>query len=328
MTFAFGNPLSHFRGTAPSPTADLYFAWSCARMIEDGRVLRLYPTVFQSGGTLIVFRHAGPIRKLPPHDRLIYFTDDDWRAGMEKGALPIDYWLKLTCVEARAAKSLQSAADVIVVSSPALERRLRSCFRSTGVERIHPCWPLSSAVSLNGLPEAPTIAMLGGRSHALDAAIVLPAMREVLSERPDIRFIVSAELPLPVDLARNLQVERAPSGSWDAYRSWMGGRSFTLGLYPLRDTGFNRARSINKLLEYDQFGAVVLGSESWEAAHAAAADERCVLVGNDGRAWADRILDLLHQPEKAKDIAARNRAAIVKDGAADKQYAFWSHLLN
>ncbi len=328
MNTAITDPLSHLFGTAASPSADLYFAWSCARMFDDGRVQRLSPTVFQAGRTLIVFRHAANLTTLPSHDRLIYVIDDDWRAGLEWGAVPLDYRLKLAWVDARGARRLERHADLFVVSSAALQRRYQACYPNTRIELVDPFWSSATAARVPLAIDPPVIAMLGGRSHAKDISMVLPAVKAVLSNRRDVKLVVSREITLSPDLAQMAEVERVPSAMWGDYRRWMAGRSFTLGLYPLRDTAFNRARSINKLLEYDQFGAAVLASDAWEAAGDAGEAGRCLMIKNDWRCWADRILELLNAPGEVAAIAKRNRAAITSVDNAARQYAFWSRLLH
>src|SRR5690606_19111459 len=110
---------------SPLPTPDLYFLHACADLAATGAVARLAPTVLRVGGTLIVFRHAAGLARLPRHDRLIFVADDDWRAGLRDPALPWSYRAKLLAVDCRLGRRAEAAADMIVAASPALAARYR-----------------------------------------------------------------------------------------------------------------------------------------------------------------------------------------------------------
>lgn len=327
MIPAVSAALAHLGRAAGSPTADLYFRWAAAQVIGEGRIRQIAPTVFLAGRALIVFRHASQRREWPKHDRLIYVIDDDWRAGFRDSAVPLDYAAKLAFFEAWAAQWIEARADSIVVSSPALHRRYTARYPEKDIALVEPFWPAGSSAQISEVAGPPVIAMLGARSHAKDIPILFPAIHAVLAANEAVRLIISNEMPLPRTLNGHPRIELIPAMSWRDYLDWMVGRTFRVGLYPLRDTAFNRARSINKLLEYDQFGAAVIASDCWEAARPAMRDGRCVLLGSDWRVWAHEILRMLKDPGEAWAMARRNRAAISSGDHSARQAALWSRLL-
>lgn len=318
--------LSHLTGAGGLPTVDLYFRWSCASLFKSRMVQQISPTVFLCGQTAIVFRHAGLFQKLPRHSRLIYVVDDDWRAALSDKTIPQDYKIKLRLFEARGAARFERTADAIVVSSDRLRDTLAQRNPAKPIHVIEPFWrPATQPTGISKRP--PAIAMLGTRSHAGDHGFVFEAIQRVLSKHETVEFLVSRETPLPRTLATSSRLCRVPSMTWHEYLAWKKNRVVEIGLYPLRDTAFNRARSNNKLIEYDQFGAAVVGSKCWEAATEAADTGRCLLAENHAQDWTEVMLQWLEFPEARAAVARANRKAIRSDGVKEKQVETWKTLL-
>ncbi|MFQ5623631.1 MAG: hypothetical protein ACE5FS_09565, partial [Paracoccaceae bacterium] len=266
--------------SASSPTADVYLGWSCADLIASGAIRRISPTVFLFDRTLMVMRHDAGLRECPEHDRLLYFTDDDWRGGIRDPLVPLDYRVKLSLVEARAAKRLEDRADVILVSSKTLQDAYSGMFPDKPVILIEPAW--RAATSPVGRPDRPAqrIAYLGARSHMADFKFLIPIIDTVLDRRSNAYVTVSGEHPIPSSWRGNPRIEIVKPMTWRQYLVWMRGRKFDIGLYPQVGGQFNAARSENKLLEYDQFGAAVVASSRWRAAAAPASQDRCMLLND------------------------------------------------
>ncbi|TCM75892.1 hypothetical protein [Rhodovulum steppense] len=186
-----------FLAGSSSPTADLYFAFACADRIARDEVRRLAPTVFAVGDTLIVFRHAAGLGRLPPHRRLIYLIDDDIRAGLTDRGVPAAYRLKLLALEWPAVRQFERQADVILTTSARLTDRLCARLPGKPVHEIEPAWPLPSAEPRRSTADACRIALLMGRSHARDAAPLMRLLGQVLARHPGVELILSANLPVP-----------------------------------------------------------------------------------------------------------------------------------
>ncbi|TMV35604.1 hypothetical protein FGG78_44395, partial [Thioclava sp. BHET1] len=115
----------------------------------------------------------------------------------------------------------------------------------------------------------------------------------LLRRHDDLSIIWSGNHELPRGLQGHPQFEIIPRMNWTAYRGWMQSERFDIGLYPLKSHGFNRARSANKLAEYDQFGAAVVGSSKWTSAREAHAVGACRLVQDDPMRWRYEIHALI-----------------------------------
>lgn len=321
--------LSRRLGRKPSATADLYLATSCADLIADGRIERLAPTVFRTEKTLIVLRHdAGVAHSAGAGRRLIWLIDDDAPAGVLDPDLPLWYRLRLALLEARREAALRRAADVIVVPGPAMRARmLARGAPPEAIVEIAPAWPAAQSALPDTTADQPLrVAWLGAASHAADAKRCADILRATLRAVPSLEILWSANHPLPADLARHAGLRTIPAMGWPDYRDWLRGAEFDIGLYPIGASGFNRGRSANKLGEYDQAGAAVLASESWQDAAPAARAGACLLLPQAPDAWAQAIARLYAAPERRHALAAANRFW-QKSHDLSKQRALWSALL-
>lgn len=314
-------------GRKPSATADLYLGFACADLIADGRIECFAPTVFRAGRTLIVIRHDAGLRPLPDHDRLIWLVDDDVASGLRDADLPRWYRLRLALLEARAGRRLIRAADRIVVSGPAMA----GVMREKGVAddqlvELPPAWPSAQGPLPDRTRPPRRIAWLGAASHAGDARRASEILRLLLQATPEAQILWSANHPLPDDLTRHPGVTIVPAMNWHDYRAWLARAEFDIGLYPILPEGFNRGRSANKLGEYDQAGAAVLGAEGWQDAQAAARSGACLLLPPDPTLWVQAILGLQADPARAHDLAAANRLWQGAHGF-DLQRRIWAKLL-
>lgn len=314
-------------GRKPSASADLYLGFACAGLIADGQIECLAPTVFRAGRTLIVIRHDAGLRPLPEHDRLIWLVDDDVASGLRDADLPRWYRLRLALLEARAARRLRPAADRIVVPGPAMAGVMRE--KGVAVDRLvelPPAWPRAQSLLPDPARLPGRIAWLGAASHAGDARRAGQILRRLLRATPKAQILWSANHPLPDDLTRHPGVTILPAMNWHDYRAWLARAEFDIGLYPILPEGFNRGRSANKLGEYDQAGAAVLGAEGWQDAQTAARAGACLLLPPDPDLWVQAILGLLADPARAHDLAAANRLWQAAHGF-DLQRRIWADLL-
>lgn len=318
--------LGRLLSSGPSASADLYFSFCHADMIRDGRIERHAPTVFRWGRTLVVVRHDGGLSRLPAHDRLVLVLDDDWRGGMGDANLPLWYRLQLGLRDGRAARRLEAAADVIVASCEALAVLLRVRHPAARVEVIEPAWcgPRADLDRRTG-PQR-RIAVLGAASHRQDSRWIVPVLSALVEAWPDLGILWSGNHALPAMLAGRADVTTVPALNWDGYRQWIGDKRADIGLYPLRPGAFNRARSINKLGEYDRLGAAVVGSDTWTSAAAAARAGACLLVSPSPAAWIDTLSGLLDRPEQVHALAVRNREWLARRGC-QRQRDQWAALL-
>jgi hypothetical protein len=318
--------LGRLLSPGPSATADLYFRLSHADLLASGQIECHAPTVFRWQRTLIVVRHDGGLARLPAHDRLVLVVDDDWRGGLGDANLPLWYRLQLGLRDGRAARRLEVAADVIVASCEALAATVRNRRPTAEVAVIEPAWNGPRADISAGIAPGRKVAVLGAASHRGDSRWIAPVLAALVEAKPDVSLLWSGNHSLPATLANRVDVTTVPTLNWDGYRRWIAGARADVGLYPLRPGAFNRARSINKLGEYDRLGAAVVGSDAWTSAAEAARAGACLLVPANRAQWLETLLGLLDHPDRTRALARRNRAWLaLRDG--QRQRSQWAALL-
>ncbi|MBV1868821.1 MAG: hypothetical protein KUG69_13090 [Marinosulfonomonas sp.] len=308
-----------------SPTADLYFAWPCADLLKDGVIRCLAPTVYLAGRTLIVIRHALGLQQSVSFDRLIYVIDDDWRAGLAGSGLPLAYRAKLALVEARAARHLEKLADTIVVSSPRLATRYRHIWPGKNVIQMSPAWPLPQSRPAKTSVRA--IAYLGAWTHQRDFGLIAPALKLLLDRHPDVSFTLSANVNAGPFWANHPQTKIVPALPWNDYLAWLIEQRFDIGLYPLRDTGFNRARSVSKLFEYALCGAAVVASDSWEVARNGSLSDAVELVPETPDGWGASIERLLGDPAEVQARVSQTLDGLRQSHATQESRGVWRDIL-
>ena len=329
--------LSRVLSAPDSPTADLYFMNACGDFLDAG-VARLAPTVFASPGACLVMRHELRAERLPFGRRLIYFVDDAVGQGVGDASLPFLYRQKLRLVERASARRIGPRAAVVVVGSAELARQyalpdLRGP-GSRGIETrlIHPYWsePIAGqehfgpVVSRDGWVE---VAYLGSAVHRADLEFLWPVIGAVLAAHPQVRFHLAERHRVPAAFAGHPRVVRIPGLGWGAYRAGLAARRFHLALYPLMDTDFNRARSLNKLIEHGVVGAAALYSRNWGEAWRVDEAGAGLVLRNDRGDWRAAIEHLLARPDTMRGLAAGAGALARVLNRAEPQRRLWAELM-
>ena len=309
---------------ATSPSADLYFAFSMSADLKNGTATQLTPTVFLLDDTLVVVRHLSGLRRWPSAKRLIYVIDDDWRAGLRDAALPFGYRAKLALREARQARHLERRADVILCGSEFLRERLQLRWPNKTVRLLEPAWPRARSPLPAERPKR--VAYLSAATHRADFEFIEPILDTALSEF-QVHLTVTANAPLPSSWTNRPGITIVPVMTWRSYRNWMVTENFDIGLYPTCDTPFNAARSSNKLLEYDQFGAALICSSSWHAGSAAAKEGRCITCPDHQADWQNALRILVENLGEANSIASANRRALAREDPLISQRKSWFEIL-
>ncbi len=323
------DPLTQFDRflTGPSvPSVDLYLANPCRDHVDSHVLRQLAPTVFVSGGTVIVVRHALGLKHSVECDRIIYVMDDDWRAGLGATDLPMGYRAKLAAVEARAARRFEPIANVIVTGSERLAAKYRARYPDKRVESISPSWPVPPIVS-NETVAARRIACLGAWSHRHDMRLVEHALATILEDDPKLEVVVSDNVKPSRALRRMKGLHVIEPMNWEKYRQWLSSQRFDVGIYPLRDTAFNQARSINKVLEYAQTGAVILLSDVWRSQELESFQDAVVMVPNDTQSWTEAIRTAIADMDFRRTATENLRTTVIRLDIDKRSRVLWSELL-
>ena len=313
------------------PTVDLYLMNACGDLVARG-LRRLAPTVFAGPGATIFVRHDSGLGALP-RGRLVYLIDDDVEAGIGDPSLPALYRRKLGVAEYRTLRRLGAGASVVVVTSERLAHRWRELASGRAeIHRLAPYWDadppgLEHFESLDQGSGWIDVAYLGGWAHRADLAFLWPALEELLRRHARLRFHLSERHRLPADVRAHPRVCLIRGRGWRAWRRALAGRRFHLALYPLLDSPFNRARSLNKLIEHGLVGAGGLYSACWpEARRAEEAGAGWALPNDPGR-WAEAVRWLIARPGEMRALAAGSVALARRLNRPEPQRAFWSRMM-
>lgn len=296
--------LSRLLSAPDSPTADLYFRNACSDFL-NGPVRQLAPTVFASQHACLVMRHALRAGSLPERRRLIYMIDDDVEAGTQDLSLPFLYRQKLRMVEQPAERRLARKAGVAVVASETLAKAYRPLMET---HVLRPYWseafaPLDHFDRMD-VPDANVdLAYLGSVVHKSDLEFLLPVLACLLARHENLRIHIPERHSLPMAFDQHPRVLRIPGLGWTAYRASIRKRRFHIALYPLLNTPFNRARSLNKLIEHAVVGAAPIYSADWAESARETQQVSAVRVPNRVHAWAEAASALIRAPHRAREIA-------------------------
>jgi glycosyltransferase involved in cell wall biosynthesis len=148
----------------------------------------------------------------------------------------------------------------------------------------------------------PSVGWQGGASHGSDIGVAAEPVRRFLKRFPgwDLQLVGTDYRP----------TFRAPPGrmslvKWvrvnDDPRGYFGTMNFDIGLAPLLDNEFNRAKSFLKSLEYNALGIPVLASDVEPYRGYVRDGVNGFLIPFDNHSWLDRLSEL------ASDDALRER---------------------
>lgn len=311
--------------TLNSPTADLYFADACADWLSDGRVRRYAPTVFASATTRLVIRHDGRAGRESRRARHVYLIDDAIHLEGADAALSRYWRFKLDHVERAAAALYLPKAASVVVSSPGLEAMIRAHAPGADVRRLDPYWAVEfSDLAHHLAPGRFRVAYLGSQVHGPDFAPLAPMLRAFLDAWPEAELIVGGGHGAMVghERARDLGAL-----NWRDWRAALPGLNPHVALYPLADTPFNAARSLNKLIEHGVAGAAGLYAAHWPGAALAAAAGAGRALGPDPQDWRAALDALITDRAATAAMAAAGSALARRLNDSGAQRRLWAELL-
>jgi hypothetical protein len=290
-------------------------------------VAHLFGNVYAVGGTCIISRTATAheLRQLRRRAfrQIVYVIDDDFEAGAVDPLLPASYRAKLAAFAAGPWLELKAMADVVVASSPVLANLYGSKTRV-----VQPAWRRQPAGF--GHFERPStfeIAHIGTASHTADYAMIRDEVGAILAAHPHVRLTLFGAAKGPDDLRGLPQVRIRRPMAWWRYKLVVPRLRFHLAIYPLRDSGFNAARSANKLFEHALVGAASLMTPNPALRAAAGPDLDDVFVDGSAAEWRDRIFADLQDQAACRDRAARTRARISEIAPLDEGADQWREIL-
>lgn len=170
-----------------------------------------------------------------------------------------------------------------------------------------------------------TIAFCGSASHTYDVALVRPALQHLLQHCPKDVRIITVGCPIP-ELQGLVNYSHYPSVAATDYPRFLSTLRIDIGLAPLHDTPFNRAKSDIKHLEYAATGAATIASDV-APYRAGVGQERGVLVSpNTPEAWFAAILRLVDEPHLRQQLATNAHKWVCNERSIEATAGNWTAL--
>lgn len=145
----------------------------------------------------------------------------------------------------------------------------------------------------------------GSSSHERDLATLLPALMALMSRCPQVRFETFG-LAIPTELAQRWPTRVGSYGytrDYASYQKTLFELGWDIGLCPLVDDDFNRAKTATKLLEYSACSIPALCADL-PPYRDLLGEDNALLAPSD---WMDQLPQWVETPQRRQAALARSR---------------------
>jgi glycosyltransferase involved in cell wall biosynthesis len=237
-------------------------------------------------------------RDAKAHGAAVVWDDDDNLATMPKGVAHQRHWggfagqRRLTDM-----RRLFRVVDLVTTPSQHLAEQLAR--DGAPAVRVLPNFVPASCLNPDRVPHpGVTIGWAAGLEHAADVERmpILPALQRLLDERDDVN-VVSVGLRLGLSSPRYFHIRYIPLAALTRQIA-----EYDIGIAPLADIEFNRARSDVKLKEYAAAGVPWLASPI--GPYAGLGEKQGGRLVPDDR-WYEEIVRLVDKPRERRKLSRR-----------------------
>lgn len=273
-----------------------------------------------TGAVVLFVRYVPPawaslVKAVRPRLRgLVFFMDDDVLDVRASAGMPWHYRLKLARLAAGRLWWLRRHGAELWVSTAYLQKK----YAKWEPRLVLPS-PLSNATDLR------RVFYHGSASHDAEKRWLRPVLEEAL--RRDERLVFEIVGGRDLDsLYRGLpRVNVVHQMKWPAYQAILAMPGRLVGLAPLMDFPFNRARSYTKFFDITRCGAVGIYSPNSACADVVSHGVDGLIVELDQEAWVAAILNLVRDEPRRQSLL---RSAEAKLGElADKAQGSYLELM-
>jgi hypothetical protein len=320
---------------ATNPTVDLYFREPLADLIavapRSGKPIRqIGPNLFVCHATAVLVRYAKPFELnfiLRRSFERVFYVLDDRLSGIEADeSLPAPYRQRLAEFSANYLPTILSLATNLIVPNAAVAAGLWDY----PIEILEPA---SAGVCENfshfDLDQTGAIHVLlsGSRSHTGDIEMIAPGIVRALKKNHRLRVTSFLGDNAPRLLRNHAHVRNRPQLPWQHFRRFLRSKRFHIATAPYRNTPFNAARSISKILDHGAIGAAGLYSNRAPHNRYVGHDYTGFLMSDDAYDWSEAVLELAGRFDKMRRIATNGAALARELGDHQRVREFWLNRL-
>ncbi len=324
------------RAIGAEATADFYFLGALADLVDPGDgasgrpIRRLGPHIYACGRDLVIIRYITPAERDRISERrwrrVFYLVDDLLPFAAASLDLPPDYRKRLAHFCETALPHILALEPVVLAPSQAI----LDAFRPLRGERVSPCaLALATCFDEDFWRRSPLkLAFFGTRSHAASLDFLRAVAEGLLKTVPAARLTLFFGRHAPRALRRLPNVDNRAPLAWPAFRALLSRERFHLGLAPIPDTPFARARSFTKLLDHAACGATGLYSDAPPFAEVLSGEGGGVLLPWRAGAWVETIAALDADRGRALALAKTGVALAARVGDRARLREFWAGRLD
>jgi len=173
-----------------------------------------------------------------------------------------------------------------------------------------------------------TIAFCGSITHRDDVQLVVPALSALLREASNRVKVVSVGCPLPEMQGLQGYTHYAQVAATE-YPYLLSRLCIDIGLAPLYDNAFTRAKSDIKYLEYSATGAATIASPVVPYTATIHADRGVIVDANTPESWSFAIRRMIDEQQVRRDVTANAYAWVREERSvtamADRWYRLFQH---
>lgn len=202
------------------------------------------------------------------------------------------------------------ASDFVYASTVTLAATLKSAGITTPIVAGDIYCSMDPENLLTNRPATgPVIGYMATGGHGADLDLVLPAIRQLMREVPDLRFetfgTIGATQSLSEFGSRVGHHRGVPN--YSLFLARLSELGWWIGIAPLEDTPFNRCKADTKWVEYTYAGLAVVAADL-PVYHRACMDGAGLLAANE-REWYEALRALIMNKDLRSDAisSARNR---------------------
>lgn len=276
---------------------------------------------------------------------VIYETDDNYEAIDDNNP-----FVKIKDYAVLSSRELIKCADGITVSTPEIKSQIHNFFPKKDIYVIPNSLDFNQYKIRKGGNKKLRIGFQGSNIHVQDLLMVIDAIGQLqkefgfefyifgIDDRPfkelnkfclerkgDDSWKWMEDFPKLYEKLEQMEYTHIKTVAYEKYRDKLSELNLDIGIAPLTDSRFNRAKSCLKFYEYAAVGTVTLASKV--EPYISEMDE-CDLVKNRHDKWMSKLRKLITDEQYRKDRAYIQRSWVYDNRNINEVVKQWEKIIN